>query len=44
MNWVQLDADIRGPGEAELRSEVEALIASFSFDAGPAPLSTQGLQ
>jgi hypothetical protein len=44
MNWVQLDADVRGPGVAALRSQVEALIASFSYDAGPAPLPTAGLQ
>jgi len=44
MNWVQLDADIRGPAEAALRSQVEALIASFTYDAGPVPLPTAGLQ
>ena len=39
-NWVQLEADIRGPGESELRSEVEALIASFRFTPQPRPIST----
>lgn len=44
MNWVQLDADIRGPGDAELRSQVESLIASFRFSGGPAALPTSGLE
>ncbi|MGZ6300484.1 MAG: hypothetical protein ACXWMN_08350 [Candidatus Limnocylindria bacterium] len=38
-NWVQLDADIRGPGEEALRSQVEALIASFHFTPEPTPIS-----
>lgn len=39
-NWVQLDADIRGPGQDTLRSQVEALIASFRFTPAPTPVSS----
>ncbi len=39
-NWVQLDADILGPGQDQRRAEVEALIASLHFDPPPAPIST----
>jgi hypothetical protein len=39
-NWVQLDADIRGPGTDALRSEVDALVASFRFTPEPVPISS----
>jgi hypothetical protein len=39
-NWVQLDADLRGPGEAVLRTQVEALVASFRFTPAPTPMSS----
>lgn len=32
-NWIQLDADIRGPGLDIVRTQIEALIASFRFQA-----------
>jgi hypothetical protein len=38
-NWVQLDADIRGPGEDLLRAQVEAFVASLRFAPEPTPLS-----
>ena len=38
-NWVQLDADIRGPGEDILRAQVEALVASLRFTPEPSPIS-----
>jgi hypothetical protein len=38
-NWVQLDADIRGPGEDILRAQVEALVASLRFTPEPTPIS-----
>ena len=38
-NWVQLEADIRGPGLDALRAQVEALIASFRFTPAPTPIS-----
>ncbi len=39
-NWVQLDADIRGPGGDALRAQVSALIASFRFTPEPTPISS----
>ena len=44
MDWVQLDADMRGPDGAVLRTQVEDLVASFRFAGGPAPLPTTGLE
>jgi hypothetical protein len=38
-NWVQLEADMRGPGLDTLRAQVEALTASFRFAPPPTPIS-----
>lgn len=35
--WYRLDARLRGPGQEALRSELESLVASLSFE--PAPLT-----
>jgi hypothetical protein len=37
-NWVQIDADIRGPGEQQLRQQVETMVASFRFSPPPSSL------
>lgn len=37
-NWIQFDADIRGPDQATMRAQVEALIASFRFEPPPIPM------
>ena len=37
-NWIQLDADVLGPGDALVRSQVDALIASFRVVPPPMPL------
>lgn len=37
-NWIQIDADIRGPEMDALREQVDALIASFRFVPAPVPL------
>lgn len=42
-NWVQLDAEIRGPGQAELRRQVEDLVASMRFEPQPVPISDDPL-
>jgi len=39
-NWIQLDAEILGPGLDSLRTQVEALIASVHFVPPPEPIST----
>ena len=39
-NWIEFDADIRGPDDGSLRAGVEAMIASFRFDPPPMPLAT----
>ncbi len=38
-NWIQIDADILGPGDGPLRRQVEGMIASFTFDPAPKPLA-----
>ncbi len=39
-NWVQLDADIRGPGLDALRAQVNDLVASLRFTPAPTPISS----
>lgn len=38
-NWIQFDADIRGPDQAAMGRQVDALIASFRFEPPPVPLA-----
>lgn len=37
-NWIQLDADVRGPGDGLARADLQALVQSFRFDPPPTPL------
>ena len=37
-NWIQLEADILGPGEDHLRQQVETMVSSFRFVPAPEPL------
>lgn len=39
-NWIQFDADIRGPEQVATRAQVEMMIASFTFEPAPVPMPT----
>jgi hypothetical protein len=38
--WYQLDAELRGPGEAEMRQQLDALVTSVAFEPEVEPLPT----
>jgi hypothetical protein len=38
--WYQLDAELRGPGDAAMRQQLDALVASIAFEPAVEPLPT----